>query len=192
MPPALPTLAERLGVTRHVSGLRMRAERLARSYPTSDGAALEDWLVEVANARGARSIVRGVASGTPPRVPQHAFSDEALVTVICMVHNEDRPQMLRLAAQLISSKRLDLPGLIRLAEMERTDRILASLANEALHVEPAHAAWSALSAAFADRKPLADRLLHWTRLAEPIPEANGVCRGRWKLSCASRGFVDGG
>ena len=57
------TLAERLGVASHVSALRVRLLRLMKLYPVPTADTLEDWLIEVANCRGIRVIIR---SDQPP------------------------------------------------------------------------------------------------------------------------------
>ena len=64
---------------------------------------------------------------------------------------------------------------------ERASVILAELAHQALRVESDNRIWGKIAEAFPRKQPPRDSLLHWTRLAEPIP-VRGVCDGkRWKL-----------
>lgn len=175
-------LARRLGLAVHVSPLRMRLRRLMSEYPSPDPGCLEDWLLDVANARGVRSVTRTVSLDVRFRPPEpHLFSNEELVAAICQPHNLDRPQILRAAAELVSRGAVDTAQLIGAVRRERADRVLAELARQALHVEPTHPVWSAVLAALASSPPLRSPLLHWTRLAFPVPDARGVCGLAWRL-----------
>jgi hypothetical protein len=175
------TLAERMGTTVHVSPLRFKLEALRRRCPLPDGGELEDWLVETANARGARIVVRPEpARGFQPPTPAQ-LSNEELAVGICQWQCLDRPQMLRLAAQLISRKAVDARRLCLVARRERVGRVLAELARQALRVEPEHAAWRAIRDAFVSERPLPDSLLHWTRLAQPIMRDGRCNAAAWKL-----------
>jgi len=175
-------LADRLGTTTHVSSLRMKLSRLAQQHPVRSAACLEDWLVDVANARGARIVFREKTHGTPTiTIPESALSSEELVVGICQLQCLDRPQMLRLAAQLISRQSLNIQRLCLIAERERTGIVLAELARQALRVDPEHAAWQSIAERFSSLRPPRDSLLHWTRLAEPDMK-NGRCNAQnWKL-----------
>ena len=62
MPTSKPVLARRLGMTCAVSPLQYRLQDLMRRYPSPGAAALEDWLLDVANVRGADFVLR-----FPPR-----------------------------------------------------------------------------------------------------------------------------
>lgn len=177
-----PALAVRLGVTVHVSPLRIRLAGLSKRYPSPDSACLEDWLLDVANRRGARIVTRAHAPGfvfVPP--PADKLSNEDLVVAICQAQGADRPQLLRLAAQLVSRGQLDVTALRRAAVRERAGAVLGALAREALKVDPAHEHWGSLAAAFAREPPLRDTILPWSRLAEPVM-ANGRCNAEaWRL-----------
>jgi len=50
------TLASRLGQTAHASPLRFKIRRLMKLYPTSGMTTLEDWLLDIANHRGVKSV----------------------------------------------------------------------------------------------------------------------------------------
>lgn len=155
-------------------------KRLSLEYPCSGS--LEEWMLEVANQRGVTVVERfGGKSAKLPVVPEGSLSSEELVVGICLAENTDYPQMLRAAAQLISRGNLDSRLLVRLARMERVERVLAELAKQALRVEPAHRFWGSLAEEFQNEKPLQDRLLHWTRIAEPVPNYRRVGVKEWRL-----------
>jgi hypothetical protein len=175
------TLADRLGMTVHVSVLRLKLEQLQADYPSPTASCVEDWLIDLANARGARIVMRPVATGPFAPPATDVLSNEELVVGICQLQCLDRPQMLRLAAQLISRGAVDLRCLCHLARQERVTRILADLARQALRVDPQHPAWQTLNETFGGEPRLRDTLLHWTRLAEPLMQ-NGRCNAAaWKL-----------
>jgi len=93
-------LADRLGVSVHISPLRMKIRRLQKQYPGEAVHCMEDWLLDTANSRGARVVVRSFGpcdEFVPP--PLSKLSNEELVTAICQLQNYDRPQILRVAAQ---------------------------------------------------------------------------------------------
>jgi hypothetical protein len=176
------TLADRLGKTVHVSPLRFRLLRLTAAYPSPGAACLEDWLVDVANARGARVVTRPhppSACFVPPS--ETALSNEELVVAICQLQCLDRPQMLRLAAQLVSRDAVDIRRLVNLALRERVGVVLAELARQALRIDPVHAGWSSILETFRRERPPSEPLLHWTRLAEPIMRDGRCHAAGWKL-----------
>jgi hypothetical protein len=175
-------LARRLGVTVHVSPLRMRLRRLMAEHPSAGAACIEDWLLDVAQTRGVRSVTRDIhppAGFRPPSLAE--LSTEELVAAIAQPQNLDRPQLLRAAAELISRGAVDPSVLAATACRERADRVLAELVRQALHVEPAHSVWRALADVLGNARPLRSPLLHWTRIAFPVPDERGVCRGTWRL-----------
>jgi hypothetical protein len=173
-------LAGRLGTTWHVSPLRMKLAGLMPAYPTG-AQTVDDWLIDMANLRGARVLTRPgteLCRSEPPG--EDVLSSEELIVGICLAGNEDRLQTLRLAAQLITRGNCDTAKLIRLIRMERVEPVIGSLARAVLHVQPQHAQWSELARVFgkqAARVPL----LHWTRLAEPVPNSRHVASGAWRL-----------
>jgi hypothetical protein len=175
-------LAERLGVTTHVSPLRYKLETLRQAFPNSRGLCLEDWLLDTANFRGARVVVREFTPDPefrPP--PAEVLSNEELVTGICLLQNMDRPQMLRVAAQMISGKKVDTSRLILLAKRERTEVVLFEMARQALKVEPAHSLWLSILKTLQKKYYTQSPIIHWTRLAEPVPDARGCNAQKWKL-----------
>ncbi|MSR65320.1 MAG: hypothetical protein EXS18_06005 [Verrucomicrobiae bacterium] len=176
------TLARRLGVSAHVSPLRKKLTRLQERYPGRATDTLEDWLTDVANARGARIVLRpGISLSDFRGPPLEELTMEELIVAICQPHCLDRPQILRLAAQLISRGSVRLPWLKLIAERERATPVLVALAREALRVDPSHTLWLGLAGLKTRQRPVTQRLLHWTRLADPEME-NGRCNAtRWRL-----------
>jgi hypothetical protein len=176
------TLAQRLGLTAHNSPLRRKLTGLRERYPSRTADTLEDWLTDVANARGARIVCRPDVSPSDFRAPPlEELTNEELVVAICQPQCLDRPQMLRLAAQLVSRGAVRLPLLKLIAERERATPVLVALAREALRVDPTHHLWLALADLKTRQRPVTQSLLHWTRLADP-EMANGRCNAkRWRL-----------
>ena len=177
------TLADRLGTTVHVSPLRRRLEELQEQFPSSGAECLEDWLVDVANARGARIVVRpgGRFSSFNPAPPDR-LSNEELVVAICQLQCRDRPQMLRLAAQFISREAVQFRTLRLLAERERAGLVLGELARQALRVDSSHKLWGQIAGAFPQKGKLRSPILHWTRLAEPVMVGGRCNADRWRLA----------
>jgi hypothetical protein len=176
------SLAKRLGKTTHVSSLRMKLNRLRQAFPSTSAACLEDWLVDLANDRGARVVFRENRHDNERiDIPREQLSNEELVVGICQLQCLDRPQMLRLAAQIISRQDVDLSRLCLVAERERAGAVLAELSRQASRVNNEHTAWRTISKHFSNEQPTRDVLLHWTRLAEPVMK-NGWCDAQsWKL-----------
>ncbi len=166
----------------HVSPLRFKLKRLAAQFPVQDANCLEDWLIDMANARGARIVQRAIQDkGTTILPAESLLTNEELIVGICQLQCLDRPQMLRLAAQLISRGVVQLSRLTYLAVQERTGSVLAELARQSLKVDSSHSGWRFLADAFQHEPPLKEPLLHWTRLAEPVMK-DGRCNAEgWKL-----------
>jgi hypothetical protein len=160
------TLAMRLGQSVHVSPLRVKLRRLMARDPGLNASCLEDWLLDLANLRGVRSVSRSHEhrNSTWPAPDLNELSNAELVIAISQPQNLDRPQWFRAAAELISRQDLDPKALIFLAKRERCTRILAELSRQALIAEADHPLWRLLSEEFQDAKPLSDSLIHWTRL----------------------------
>ena len=175
-------LADRLGFTVHQSVLERRLQRLMRAYPSSQSQSPENWLMDVAHARGARVVWRmegGSEGFTPP--PPDLFANEDLVVAICELQRADQPQLLRLAAQLVSRRAVNVKRLLLLARRERADVVLGELAHQALKVEPGHDVWRRIADAFSSRRSLRSPIAHWQRLAWPVMGSRRVNAQRWEL-----------
>jgi hypothetical protein len=174
------TLAKRLGRTCHVSPLRMKLVRLWKRNPGS-AKVLEDWLVDLANGRGARIVTRDAGNNLVNRPDLNELTNEELVIGILLPQNRDRPQMLRLAAQLISQKAVDFRELAWLATRERVGFVLAELARQACKVEPSHPLWRRIRTRFASERSPRSPLAHYTRLAQPVMRSGRVNAEKWVL-----------
>lgn len=175
-------LADRLGLTVHRSLLERRLQRLMRAYPSSQSESPEDWLMDVAHARGAHVVRRMEADvqgflAPPPDI----FANEDLVIAICELQRADQPQLLRLAAQLVSRGAVNVQRLLLLARRERADVILGELARQALRVEPEHAVWRRIAAEFPLRRPFRSPVVHWQRLAWPVMGHRCANAQKWEL-----------
>lgn len=179
------SLAVRLGVTSHVSPLRMKFRRLREVYPIKDASTLEDWLLDLANARGVTVVSRSLEKlqSNKNELPGlNEVSNAALVVALCQLQGLDRPPWLRAAAQLITRGSVDGAELLRLARRERVERILAELARQALKVDPAHPGWREIEETFGSEPPLRDSLVHWSRLAEPEMRPGHPNAAAWHLA----------
>ena len=119
-----PTLARKLGDTAHVSGLAIRLARLSGARGR-----LPEWLLKVAIERGAKHYQRDFDPTLPPDNP--AISDEEICVALCLGQNPYNLDNLRVAAQLLSSPRVDLVLLCRLAVQERCEPVLLHIATVA-------------------------------------------------------------
>ncbi len=175
-------LAERLGLTYHVSPLRYKIKALSEKYPADHSDCIEDWLIDVSNSRGACIVFRPnnkIKKFNAPTVAQ--LTNEELIVSICQLQCLDYPQMIRLAAQLISRGEITLKSLFLIAERERVEPVLKELANQALKVDKNHSVWKKIHEKYKDVRPLKDSLLHWTRLAEPVMKDGMVNASHWRL-----------
>lgn len=154
-----PTLARLLGDTAHVSGLAIRLARVSGAGPR-----LPEWLLKVAVERGARHYQRDFDPTLPPDVP--AIPDEEIGVALCLGQMPDEPWLIRAAAQLLSSPRVNPARLAQLAEMERVEPVLLHIAVAAQRVAPALEPWATVRRLVRPRRPIrAEALLHWTRFA---------------------------
>ncbi len=100
---------------------------------------------------------------------------------ICQLQGQDRPQLLRLAAQFISRGELDWSALARVATRERVGAVLNAMAEQALKVDPVHCGWAFLAKRFASASRPHDAVIHWSRLAEPVMAKGRVNAAAWRL-----------
>jgi len=158
----------------------MKLDRLWRRNPGS-AEVLEDWLVDVANSRGARIVTRSSSTNFVNGADSSELTNEELVVGLLLPQNRDRPQMLRPAAQLISGKAVDFGELTWLATRERVGFVLAELARQACKVEPEHPLWRRVREKFSTEKSPRSPLTHYTRLAQPVMMNARVNAERWVL-----------
>jgi hypothetical protein len=175
--PFAPTLAHKLGDTAHVSGL---AIRLARQ--SGAGARLPEWLLKVAVERGAKHYQRDFDPTLPADLP--AISDEEIGVTLCLGQNPYNLDALRVAAQFLSSPRINPMRLCRLAVQERCELVLLHIAEVAQKYAPEQEPWATLRKQLHPRHvPRTDVLPHWTRLVshsgitrEGPPRTDWLCR----------------
>lgn len=154
-----PTLARKLGDTVHVSGL---AIRLARQ--SGAGERLPEWLLKVAIERGAKHYQRDFDPSLPPDNP--AIPSEEIGVALCLGQMPDEPWLIRAAAQLLSSPRVNAQHLARLAEMERVEPVLLHIAAACERVEAKLEPWATLRRVLHPRRTVRTEVLpHWTRFA---------------------------
>jgi hypothetical protein len=154
-----PTLARKLGDTVHVSGL---AIRLARQ--SGAGERLPEWLLKVAIERGAKHYQRDFDPSLPPDNP--AIPSEEIGVALCLGQMPDEPWLIRAAAQLLSSPRVNAQHLARLAEMERVEPVLLHIAAACERVDAKLEPWATLRRVLHPRRTVRTEVLpHWTRFA---------------------------
>lgn len=175
-------LADRLGMTWHVSPLRMKIIRLMSRYPSCNVEVPEDWLIDVAINRGLKQFVRDAAGDANLNLPSRVeLSDEELVVALCHKSALDRPQMVRMAGHLISRGDLNLNKLNRFVVLERVEVVIAELAQAALRCDPEHPLWLALWEKYKKHVGVRSPVIHWSRLVEPIMDSNHKVKA-WKLA----------
>jgi hypothetical protein len=153
------TLARKLGDTAHVSGLAIRLARLSGARDR-----LPEWLLKTAVERGAKHCQRDFDPSLPPDNP--AIPDEEIGVALCLGQMPDEPWLIRAAAQLLSSPRVDPQRLARLAEMERVESVLLHIAAACGQVSDALEPWATLRRQLHPRRVVRiDALPHWTRFA---------------------------
>lgn len=168
---SVPTLAEALGTTPHLSILLNKARRLGMSVP--------DDLERLAIQRGCRYYAQ--ASDTmrveePPAdthgaesrgdladIDEHRFSPEELalaLLTICLPKSQHR---LRMGACMLSARNIDLEEVLRLSRQERAEPVLRHIAHCGRIVEPEEPFWRDLLARLPEVEAKPDVLPHITR-----------------------------
>ena len=127
--PFAPTLAHKLGDIPHVSGLLRRIAQLSGA-----GDRVTDWLLKVAVERGANHYRRDFDSTLPADLP--AISDEEIGVAFCLGQNPYDLDSSRVAAQFLSSLRINAARLCQLAVPERCEPVLLHIAEVAKKIRP--------------------------------------------------------
>jgi hypothetical protein len=124
---------------------------------------LPEWLLKVAVERGARHYQRELDHSLPSDDP--AITDEEIGVALCLGQNAFRLDNLRVAAQLLSSPKVNTERLCQLAVQERIEPVLLHIAAIAERFAPHDEPWAYLRRHLqARRVPRTDALPHWTRL----------------------------
>lgn len=156
--PVTATLARRMGEVPHVSGLLRRVAQLSGA-----GDRVSEWLFMVAVARGARHYQRKFDATLPPDYA--AITDEEIGVGLCLGELPYDLDRLRVAAQLLSSPKVDAPRLCWLARQERCEPVLLHLAHLAARFAPELHPWAYLRQNLPPRSvPRTDALPQWTRV----------------------------
>lgn len=176
--PFAQTLAHKLGDVPHVSGLLRRIAQLSGA-----GKRVADWLLKVAIARGANHYRRDFDPTLPADLP--VISDEEIGVALCLGQNPYNLDSLRVAAQFLSSPRINAEHLCQLAVQERCEPVLLHIAEVASKYAPhQQEPWAKLRNQLHPRHvPRTDALPHWTRLVshtgitrEGPPRNDWLCR----------------
>ena len=156
--PSPQTLAHKLGDVPHVSGLLRRIAQLSGA-----GDRVAEWLLKVAVERGANHYRRDFDPTLPADLP--AISDEEIGVALCLGQNPYNLDFLRVAAQFLSSPRVNAALLCQLAVQERCEPVLLHIAEVAKKYAPEQEPWAFLRKHLRPRRvPRTDALPHWTRL----------------------------
>jgi hypothetical protein len=172
-----PTLAHKLGDVPHVSGLLRRIAQLSGA-----GERVPEWLLKVAVGRGANHYRRDFDPTLPPDLP--AIGDEEIGVALCLGQSPYDLDALRVAAQFLSSPRINAERLCRLAVQERCEPVLLHIAEVAKKYALEQEPWAFLREHLRPRPvPRTDALPHWTRLVshtgitrEGPPRTDWLCR----------------
>lgn len=172
------TLARKLGDVPHVSGLLRRLARVSGAH-----ASVADWLLKAAVQRGADHYAREFDSWLPP--DSVSVSDEEIGVALCLGEHRYDLDQLRVAAQLLSSPRVDPARLCGLAIQERCEPVLLHIAAVARSFAPELQPWAYLRQHLRPRRvPRTDALPHWSRLVSHTgvtahggpPRTDWLCR----------------
>lgn len=171
---AAQTLGQKLGDVPHVSGLAIRLSKASGA-----GNRLPEWLLKVAVERGVGHYRRNFDPALPPDNP--AISDEEIGIALCLEQHPYQLDLLRAAAQLLSSHTVNIDRLLRLAVQERCEPMLLHIAEVASKYAPEQEPWATLREKLPSRPvPRTDALPHWTRLVSHSGiTRNGLPRTGW-------------
>ena len=169
----MPTLAQTLAMTTPVSTLLRKARRL--------GLHDVDALITLAVARGCHHY----ASNRPPLLDPpstQALGDDELTILLLIGENAYEPTSIRCAAQLARSPLITPAKLVRLAVMEKCERVLAHIARAGIDHDPeGQTFWQAVMSEL-PTTPLRTEpdLPHWSRFVSmPGKQRSGIAPTRW-------------
>lgn len=155
-------LAERMGMTAHISPLLQKARRLGLSQPAD--------LEQLALTRGLSYF------GKPTVMTQisiELFSNEELAVALICPSAPYSINRIRMAAALLAGNSISPRKIIKLAQQERCEPIIKHISKCGMMIEPDRAPWKQLYEAMPD-KPIMDIdvLPHVTRFTT----LNGLSR----------------
>jgi hypothetical protein len=129
-----PTLAEKLGMTTHLSALLQKARRLGLGA---------ERLEQLAIQRGCDYYHNGEPL-PPAAVSVEEFSNEELAMALLNPALRYDPQTIRFGAAMLGAEGNDVHCLVRLATMERCESIVRYIAAAGKKYEPANSFWEQL------------------------------------------------
>ena len=129
-----PTLAEKLGMTTHISALLMKAKRLGLGPQE---------LQVLAAQRGCRHYSDGSEPETP-LATERQFSNAELALALLSVALPYDPHSIRCGAAMLSAKANDPAEVARLAVMERSEIPVRYVAEAGKKFEPQNRFWDDL------------------------------------------------
>lgn len=166
------TLAETLSMTAPVSVLKHKARRLGVDDVQS--------MIALAVERGCDHYA---THRSPAMYPdREVLTDDELVILLLSGGNSYEPNAIRCAAQLSRSIHVTPSGLVRLAKMEKTERVLAHIARAGIQYDPEGARfWNEI---FTGLGPVDSRpepaLPHWSRFVSmPGRQRTGFVAPKW-------------
>lgn len=142
MQPHQPTLAQKLGTTRHVSSLLLKLRSHGLVSPKEIAAA--------AIGRGCNHYAP-FAEGLHRDAP--GITDEELAIALLSPCHPYEPQLIRIGSQMLSSESTDPAKLSRLAILERCAPIIKYIAQCGQKTEPDHPFWPAILSRLHDYQP---------------------------------------
>src|SRR6266699_2428180 len=120
------TLAKKLGMTTHISGLLIKAMRLGL-----DAEGLERLAIQ----RGCDYYHEGEPL-PPPAITEEQFSDEELAIALLNPALRYHPQTLRLGAAMLGAEGNEPENIARLAKYERCESLVRYVAEAGRRFEP--------------------------------------------------------
>jgi hypothetical protein len=129
-----PTLAKKLGMTTHISGLLIKAKRLGL-----DAEGLERLAIQ----RGCDYYHEGEPL-PPSSISEQEFSDEELAIALLDPALRYHPQTLRLGAAMLGAEGNDPEKIVRLAKYERCESLVRYVAEAGRRFEPKNLFWERL------------------------------------------------
>ena len=133
---AKPTLAEKLGMTSHVSPLLGKLKKHGLATPEEIAAA--------AVARGCWHYAGMAALERTTPIDPPGISDEELAVALLSPCHPYEPQLLRIGSQMLSGETIDPGKLTRLAVMERCEAMLRYIAECGQKTEPEMPFWKTI------------------------------------------------
>jgi hypothetical protein len=152
---AKPTLAEKLGMTPHVSPLLGKLKKHGLATPEDIAAAAID--------RGCWHYAGLFASEGMTTKDTSAISDEELAIALLSPCHPYEPMLIRVGSQMLSGKNSDPLELARLAIMERCESVLRYIAECGKKTEPELPFWQTILDTLPPCKPFPKEDVHISR-----------------------------